>query len=733
MIGSQAGQATAGWWVASAATGGAAFARCDWAATTLGPLAGWPPALRVAVSLVLASPVPMALWWGTDATLVHNDAHARVFGDVQGLPGAQAWPDRWATWAPLIERVRAGGTAAWRKQQHLAAALSPVFDDAGDTVGVLSIVTETPAGSRAPDAVPAVGDLRAAGGPRSRSAARELDGRDGTTEQHRAGALARLSAALSLAATAPDVIRAAAVHIGTVLGATLTRVGLRDDQHARLIACASGPGDSAAAVFDIVAESRDPLAVAIRQDRAITRTASAAAGARILRALTVPMRYNDGEVLGAVQVCWEPPATTDVPGMSAVRNMLDTVAGLCSQSLQRVQLSAATERVAALAAQLSASRTTTHAVQAILDAAPQILGARLLSVAVPGAGRGLRLWHRDLPTDIAEQYADLTIDDPRPIAEVLRTRTRIIIADRDDYRARYPGLPDTAGAHGLTTTIAVPLLNHQGQPLAAIGMGWSRHRPLRATDLALLDTITDLCEQTLERTRLAAAEHDLVTRLAGRVTTAPPRHPRFDVAVRYQPAATGLNLGGDWYDIIALPGDRLAVIVGDVVGHQVEAAADMAQLRTVLNTLIRLATPLPEVFARVTTLLGRGFCGTAVILVIDPGTGCLHVTRAGHPHPLLLPAAGPARVLDTPANRPLGMVHGPTAITTSAFERGDTIVAYTDGLVERRSRPYDDGVEDLRVVLTETTGRPLDVIADTILDRIPGTEDDRALALVRRR
>jgi GAF domain-containing protein len=453
----------------------------------------------------------------------------------------------------------------------------------------------------------------------------------------------------------------------------------------------------------------------------------------MIHALTVPMRYNNGELLGAVQVRWEPSATTDASGMGAARNVLDTIAGLCSQALQRVQLSEATERVAALAAQLSASRTTTQVIRAILVAAPQILGAQLLSVAVPDDGHRLRLWHHDLPTDLAEQYADLTIDDPRPIAEALRTRTRIIIADRDDYRARYPGLPDTAGSHGLTTTIAVPLLNHQGRPLAVIGMGWSRHRPLRSTDLALLDTITDLCEQTLERTRLAAAEHDLVTRLAGRVTTTPPRHPQFDIAVRYQPALTGLNLGGDWYDVIALSGDRLAVIVGDVVGHQVEAAAEMAQMRTILNTLVRLDTPLPDVFARVTALLGRGFFGTAIVMVIDPGTGRLHVTRAGHPHPLLLPATGPARILHTPANRPLGMVNGPTTITNSSFDRGDTIVAFTDGLVERRTRTYDHGVEDLRIVLSEAAGQPLDAIADTILDRIPGTEDDRAVTLVRRR
>jgi hypothetical protein len=707
VAGSRTSEGTTAWWAAPAAAGGSGFAEHDWAATALGAPAGWPPALRATVSLLLAAPAPMALWWGPQAILIHNDAHGRIFGAGQGRPGAQAWPRRWARWGPVIERVRDGGAAASLAHRDLVATLSPVFADTGAIAGVLTIMTAAPDG---------------AGDPAERERA-----------VRRADALARLSAALSVATTGSDIVAAMALHAGAVVDATRARAGLLDAQRAVLTVGAHGPGDAAATVSELRADSPDALAVATDRDRTMTQTTPAAAGAFGLRSLTVPMRYNDGGLLGAVEVCWEPAATTDASGLGATRSVLDTIAGLGSQALQRVQLSEATERVAALAAQLSASHTTAQAVQAILVAAPQILGARLPSVALPDDHGRLRLWHHDLPAGLAEQYADLTFDDRRPIAEALRSRTRIVIEDRDAFRDRYPGLPDTAGAHGLTTTIAVPLLNHQGRPLAAIGMGWSRHRPLRTTDLALLDTITDLCEQTLERTRLAAAEHDLVTRLAGRVTTTPPGHPRFETAVRYEPALTGLNLGGDWYDVIALAGERLAVVVGDVVGHQVEAAADMAQLRTVLNTLVRLGTPLPEVFARVTDLLGRGFFGTAVVMVMEPGPGLMHVVRAGHPHPLLLPSTGPARVLHTPANGPLGMVTGPVAVSTTPFGPGDTILAYTDGLVERRTRSYDDGVEELRTVLAEAAGRPLDAIAEAVLRRIPGTEDDRALALVRRR
>ncbi|HEX8626578.1 MAG TPA: PP2C family protein-serine/threonine phosphatase, partial [Catenuloplanes sp.] len=246
-------------------------------------------------------------------------------------------------------------------------------------------------------------------------------------------------------------------------------------------------------------------------------------------------------------------------------------------------------------------------------------------------------------------------------------------------------------------------------------------------------TVADLCEQTLERTRLVAAEHDLVTRMAGRLNATATTVPAdLEVAVRYQPAVSGLNLGGDWYDLIALDGDRLAVVVGDVVGHHVEAAADMAQLRTIINTLIRLGVPLGEVFPRLTALLGRGFLGTALALRIEPGAGELALTRAGHPNPVLVRAGADPVVLTTANALPLGLVTEPMAVTTTTFGPGDLLVAYTDGLVERRNRPYDEGVEALHRVIGRLAAQPAETIADTILDELRGSDDDQALVVIRR-
>ncbi|HEY0700030.1 MAG TPA: PP2C family protein-serine/threonine phosphatase, partial [Micromonospora sp.] len=190
-------------------------------------------------------------------------------------------------------------------------------------------------------------------------------------------------------------------------------------------------------------------------------------------------------------------------------------------------------------------------------------------------------------------------------------------------------------------------------------------------------------------------------------------------------------LGGDWYDLIPLAGDRLAVVVGDVVGHRVEAAADMAQLRTMVNTLIRTGVPLGEVFPRLTELLGAGFLGTCLAMVVDPAARRVEVARVGHPHPVLVrPRRRPAQI-DTANALPLGMVREPVTVTTVDFRPGDLLVAYTDGLVERRDQPYDDGVAALRAVLGKNRRRPVEAIADAVLAGFVGPEDDQALVVIR--
>ncbi|MFI5832962.1 SpoIIE family protein phosphatase [Micromonospora sp. NPDC051300] len=552
--------------------------------------------------------------------------------------------------------------------------------------------------------------LRSGGGPDpSRAERRAL---------RRAEALARLAGALSSARGREAVVQVLTTLAPAVVDAAALRVAIAPPG---LTVLDVAGDDTPAGRLPIDAD--DPLARAVRGDAALPPAGGRTTG------LCLPLRDGDGHALGALEVRWAGPVADD----EALRNLLDTVAGLGSQALQRAELTGSAQAMAGFAARLSVTRSTAEAIEVILDAATTALGAELPGLAMRGEGRRVRLWHHDdVPGTLAATFRDLTVDDPRPIVRALRAGERIVLRDRAEFAARFPGLPDPVGAHGLVTTVALPLFGAGHRPIAALGFGWRRERPLRDTDLALLDTVADLCEQTLERVRLAAAEHNLVTRLAGRLRSSSlTTPPGVEVATRYRPAMSGLHLGGDWYDLVRQDGDRLAVVVGDVVGHQVEAAADMAQLRTMLNTLIRMGVPLEEVFLRLTELLGVGFLGTCLVVVVDPAARTARVARAGHPHPVLLPVGRPPHSVQTANALPLGMVDRPMTVTIVPFAPGDVLVAYTDGLVERRGRPYDEGVAALRRSLAGVRDEPVEAIADALLHDLAGSEDDQALVVLR--
>ncbi|MEU7959525.1 PP2C family protein-serine/threonine phosphatase [Micromonospora humida] len=672
----------------------------DWAGTPLGPPADWPPSLRTALVLCLHSPTPAALWWGPELVLLANDGYLALLGPAGtralGRPASAVWPDA----VPALTGVLTATRVTCRHGDDGAGPVfssGPVVDAAGHPQGVLTTVTAAPGGTA--DAATHGGPVVAADGDRRR-ALRQAKG------------LARLAGALSAAGSREAVM--------DVVGAVTP--GLVGADGVRVAAATAGAWELTVTDDTGTGELRvtddEPLARAVREETTVP----------LPDGLCLPLRDGGGAVLGALEVRWDGPAADE----EARRILLDAVAGLCSQALRRAELTASARAMAEFAARLSVTRSTGEAIDVILDAAPMALGAALPGLAMRDEGRRVRLWHAELPSGLVATFDDLTIDDPRPIAHALRTGERIILRNRAEFAARHPGLPDPAGEYGMVTTVVLPLLDASRRPIAALGFGWPRERTLHDDDLALLDTVADLCEQTLERVRLAAAEHNLVTRLAGRLrTSATIGPPGLELATRYQPAMSGLHLGGDWYDLVDLDDGRLAVVVGDVVGHQVEAAADMAQLRTVVNTLIRSGVPLAEVFPRLTGLLGVGFLGTCLAMVVDPAAGQAQVARVGHPHPVLLRPGRPPETVWTGHSLPLGLVRDPVPVTTVAFGPGDLLVAYTDGLVERRDQAYDAGVTALHEVLVPVRDQPVEVIADTLLTKLSGSDDDQALVVIR--
>lgn len=215
------------------------------------------------------------------------------------------------------------------------------------------------------------------------------------------------------------------------------------------------------------------------------------------------------------------------------------------------------------------------------------------------------------------------------------------------------------------------------------------------------------------------------------------RHPH--IAVRYLPAVGSLNVCGDWYDVVDLPGTGFAVAVGDVVGHGLEAAAVMGMLRSALSAAVR-ALPEPGRSLEVLGLYARSVEGatatTAVKAVIDTRNRRITYSSAGHPPPILVHPDGTCDLLDQATDPPLAArpSHQPRPQTSLPYADGDTLVLYTDGLIERRGEDIDAGLYRLTDTLTRFGGQSPERIADTLLARLgvaSGARDDIALIIVR--
>ncbi|MEV7794266.1 SpoIIE family protein phosphatase [Streptomyces sp. NPDC087512] len=247
-------------------------------------------------------------------------------------------------------------------------------------------------------------------------------------------------------------------------------------------------------------------------------------------------------------------------------------------------------------------------------------------------------------------------------------------------------------------------------------------------------------QEVNERLRKAhAREREVAIALQEAMLPAPEPVGHHRAAVRYRPAVGSLNVCGDWYDLVDLPGDRIGVAVGDVVGHGLRAAGVMGLLRSALSAASRVADG-PAQALDVLGLYARSVEGaentTAVETCIDWDTHTLTYSSAGHLPPALLRTGGIVEFLDQATDPPLGARpdHVARPQATVAFTEGDTLVLYTDGLIERRREDIDAGLARLAEALTHHRAADPEALADALLlELLPagGATDDTALVIVR--
>ncbi|MEU8469733.1 SpoIIE family protein phosphatase [Streptomyces sp. NPDC029006] len=314
------------------------------------------------------------------------------------------------------------------------------------------------------------------------------------------------------------------------------------------------------------------------------------------------------------------------------------------------------------------------------------------------------------------------------------------------WRAQDLERTDQVLAYGVHSLIAVPL--RAGSLVLGVANFWrsEKPQPFDTEELALAEELVARAAVSIDNARRYTREHSMaVTLQRSLLPRTLPEQTALDIAYRYLPAQAWV--GGDWFDVLPLSGARVALVVGDVVGHGLHAAATMGRLRTAVHNFSSLDLPPDELLALLDELVGRidqdetPATGAAVVTgatclyaIYDPVSRRCSMARAGHPPPALARPDGSVEFLDLPAGPPLGLGGLPFETAELELPEDSRLVLYTDGLVEDRERDIDEGLDLLRDALLRTPGASPEDTCRTVLDRLPARpSDDVALIVARTR
>ncbi|MFG3547572.1 SpoIIE family protein phosphatase [Streptomyces sp. NPDC047725] len=351
-----------------------------------------------------------------------------------------------------------------------------------------------------------------------------------------------------------------------------------------------------------------------------------------------------------------------------------------------------------------------------------------------------RLVHRE---DLEGPMPPVPEESPMPLSRALRGVASALVAP-DTYQRT----PDSGIAveqrhlfevTGIRSAVIVPLRGTR-EVLGALTLGRAdKPGEFSASDLPLIEDIARRAGLALDNARLYQRQRAVAETMQNHLLPQMPRVPGLQMAVRYLPAPDASQVGGDWYDAFTLSDGATALAVGDVVGHDLEAAAGMAQLRNMLRAYAwsqqappsRIVERLDEAIMPITDVSMATLVFARVIRT-DDGTWELSWTNAGHPPPLLVTRDGLTDYLTDGHSLLLG-----TGLSTSRPDAtlplppGSTLLLYTDGLIEAPGRTLDEGMERLRQHAAALAHRPLPSFADQLLRRVqpPGLDDVALLAL----
>ncbi|MFD5026893.1 SpoIIE family protein phosphatase [Streptomyces sp. NPDC058373] len=390
---------------------------------------------------------------------------------------------------------------------------------------------------------------------------------------------------------------------------------------------------------------------------------------------------------------------------------------------------------------LAGARTLADVVEVLQD--PDVLerlGAADIALGLLEGGR-IRLRATGPADGFVREAEQIRLDEPYPLNETIRTLEPRFIESRAEFERRYPRLIGHLRRSSIRSAAYLPLIA-QARPIGALAVYYRGDTQFGERARTLLIGLGSTIAQSVQRALFYEQEKDLAEGLQqAMLPRTIPAVPGAQIAVRYRSARAGRDVGGDWYDVIPLPGGHVGLVIGDVQGHDTHAAAVMGQLRIVLRAYAAEGHPPATVMARASAFLEELDTDrfvTCLYADADLTTGVMQMVRAGHLDPLIRAADGACTRVPVPGGMPLGLSVGfgelQYPVATVELDPGNTVILCTDGLVERPGDDLDDGFRALARLVRDGP-RSLDALADLLCADVDSRDgqDDVAILLMRRR
>ncbi|MFC8520292.1 SpoIIE family protein phosphatase [Streptomyces sp. NPDC057257] len=484
---------------------------------------------------------------------------------------------------------------------------------------------------------------------------------------------------------------------------------------------------------------------AVREGALVRVAGERLPGGEVCDMAAVPLSGFAGPI-GALSLFTGTPVEPDTEQHSLLLKLAAWLTGYldASREMRAPQLAVAwTDVMGRMTAALTEAVTSADIVRTVADHLRPVFGADGVSIEVLESGRLHVVGNVGYPPDYLRSIGPLKVDSLPTVAEILRTRAPSFIESADEFAGLWPQYKDILDKSPMKSWAFLPLTT-SGRAIGVCVISYRRPHVFSSDERTLMAASSGVVAQALERARLYDVEHARAQGLQRALLPKTlPTLPAVRAAARYLPVSREEEVGGDWYDIIPLSADRVAMVIGDVMGHGITEAATMGRLRTAVRTLAELEMPPDELFGHLNELvddLAEDCFATCLYAVFDPVAQTCTICSAGHPPPAVVHPDGTVHYPALDPDPPLGAANPPFTTHELRLPGEHTLVFCTDGLLEAATNDVEEGMAQLRRTLADTMAdgvTPLDELCDTIVSALmpdrEHTSDDAAVLIARTR